>query len=422
VGPKLKKSLKWTAIVIFCLLLIPVTFFLLVYNGAFGKIYTGEELKNIRNHVSSEVFSSDEKLLGSYYLENRSNISTTNLPPFILSALIATEDARFYEHNGVDTRGLLRVFFKTLLLHEKNAGGGSTIAQQLVKNMLKRQDHGIFTMPVNKIKEAIHAVRFSKVYTQQEILALYLNTVSVGEDTYGFQNASRRFFNMPIDSLKIEEAAVLVGMLKSPTRFNPRMHPDYALGRRNVVLDNMAFRHYLSASKADSLKRRPLTLHYNRQGPAGTVAPYFVAQLEPMVNKILDSLRDPEGNKYNLYTDGLKIYSTLDCEMQKAALAGIKKHMEQLQVEFDKYCRLSDPIGPKSPLITAIIHNTPRFKDAIASGQKEAEIEKDFKVPQQTELFDWKGGHTALCSAIDSIRYCQKLLQTGFLAMDPFNG
>lgn len=419
---KWKKTGKWTALILGVLLLVPLIFFALVYWGAFGKVYTGAELKSFQNYEASEVYSADNRLLGSYYLENRSNLAYKNLPPFILGALVATEDARFYEHNGVDMRGLLRVFFKTLLLREKNAGGGSTIAQQLAKNLLKRQDHGIFTMPVNKIKEAIHAVRFHKVYSQQEILALYLNTVSVGEDTYGFQNAARRFYSTTCDSLKIEEAAVLVGMLKSPTRFNPRVHPDLAFGRRNVVLDNMAMRNYITPQTADSLKKIPLTIKYNRQGPAGTLAPYFVAQLEPLVNKLLDSVRDEKGNKYNLYTDGLKIHTTLDGEMQGYALKAVRKHMSQLQSEFDRLWGKTDPWGSQSSFLQTMVHNSPFYKSLEAAGVKEPFIKQALVEPKQTELFDWKGGHSTWCSAVDSIRYCQRLLQTGFLAMDPFTG
>jgi penicillin-binding protein 1A len=422
VSPRWKKILKWSGIVLLVLLLIPVTFFLLVYNGAFGKVYTGEELRKIQNYVASEVYSADNRLLGSYFIENRSDLTSKHLPPFILGALIATEDARFYEHNGVDTRGLLRVFFKTLLLREKNAGGGSTIAQQLAKNLLKRQDHGMFTMPVNKIKEAIHAVRFHKVYSQQEILALYLNTVSVGEDTYGFQSASRRFFSTTCDSLKIEEAAMLVGMLKSPTRFNPRTHPDLAFGRRNVVIDNMALRKYLTPEVADSLKKLPLTLKYNRAGSAGTLAPHFVAQLESTINKLLDGIKDKDGNKYNLYTDGLKIYTTLDAEMQTCALKAVHKHMKQLQTELDKLQGKTDPWGARSTLISGLTRNSSRYKSLQAEGMKESDIEQAMQVRHETELFDWEGGHTTYCSPVDSIRYCQRLLQTGFLAMDPWSG
>ncbi len=420
--PKLKKILLRTSLCVAILFFIPLCFFCLVYWGAFGKIYTGKELKSLQNYLASEVYSADKQLIGSYYWENRSNISSKHLPSYIVNALIATEDARFYEHNGVDTRGLMRVFFKTLLLREKNSGGGSTIAQQLAKNLLHREDHGMLSMPVNKIKEAIHAVRFNKVYLQQEILALYLNTVSVGEDTYGFENASVRFFNRRADSLRIEEAAVLVGMLKSPTRYNPRTHPELALGRRNVVIDNMHLHGYLSLTVADSLKKLPLLLHYFRKGPAGVVAPYFVSHIEPIVTGLLDSLRNPEGKPYNLYTDGLKIYTTLDSRLQLYAMKAVKMHMQMLQEQFEKYWAHAEPWGRDNTLITRGIKNSKRFKSLLAQGMNEAEILRAFKTPQETELFDWKGGHTSFCSAMDSVKYTEKILQAAFMAMNPNTG
>src|ERR1019366_3926610 len=215
------------------LCLLPVLLFILVYCGAFGKVYSKEELKNIQNYQATEVYSEDAKMIGNYYLENRSCVNFKHVPHFLIEELISTEDARFYEHNGVDFQGLLRVFFKTLLMGDKKSGGGSTIGQQLSKNLFKRKNHGILSMPVNKMKEAIHAMRLHEVYNQEEILVLYLNTVSMGEDTYGIKNSSMRFFSKPQDSLTIEEGAVLIGMLKSPTLYNPRLHPDIALKRRN---------------------------------------------------------------------------------------------------------------------------------------------------------------------------------------------
>ncbi len=421
-SPKLKKIIKWTLAGLLLLCLIPFTFFLFVYFGAFGKVYSGEELKNLQNYLASDVYSSDGKLIGSYYWENRSNTDYKHIPGYLVSALIATEDARFYEHNGVDTKGLLRVFFKTLLMREKNAGGGSTIAQQLAKNLLKRQDHGFLTMPVNKIKEAIHAVRFNKVYSQEEILALYLNTVSVGEDTYGIKNAALRFFNRPPDSLKIEECAVLVGMLKSPTHYNPRTHPENALARRNVVIDNMALHHYLRQPVADSLKKTPLKLDYRHSGAGEGPAPFFIGHLEQLLSPLLDSIKNPEGKKYSLYTDGLKVYTTLNSVMQSYATTSIKKHMRFLQTQFDGYWKKQEPWGKNTALVTTAMKNTSRYKALKEQGMNEPAIEKIFQTPVGMDLFDWDGGHTSVCSPMDSIKYCAKLLQTGFLALDPADG
>jgi penicillin-binding protein 1A len=394
----------------------------MVYKGAFGKVYTGKELRSIQSYVATDVYSADKKLLGKYYWENRSTIDYHHIPTFLVYALVATEDARFYEHNGVDTKGLFRVFFKTLLMQEKNAGGGSTIGQQLAKNLLKRQDHGWLTMPVNKVKEAIHAVRFSQVYSPEEILALYLNTVSLGEDTYGIKNASQRFFSTSYDSLRIEQAAVLIGMLKSPTRYNPRLHPDLAQLRRNVVIDNMAYRGYLRKPIADSLMKLPLIIHYNHSGTAEGVAPYFLAKVEVQANAILDTIKNKDGKKYNLYTDGLRIYTTLDHDLQSYALAAIKKHMGFLQSQFDKYWKHGNPWGSNTSLISNAIKNSPRFKSLTNSKLNESGIMQVFKTPVETEIFDWNGSHKVMISPLDSIKYYAKLLQSGFLAMDPHTG
>lgn len=183
--------------------ILPVALIFSVYFGLFGKLESKAELKNIQSYVASEVLSEEGKILGKYYWENRSTVAFEEIPPVVVEALIATEDARFYEHNGVDAIGLMRVFFKTLLMGDKSSGGGSTIGQQLAKNLFKRENHGVLSMPVNKIKEAIHAVRLNSVYSQDEILALYLNTVSVGEDTYGIKNATMRFYSKPLDSIRI---------------------------------------------------------------------------------------------------------------------------------------------------------------------------------------------------------------------------
>jgi penicillin-binding protein 1A len=421
-NPKIKRILKWTSISLLLLCIPFVLFFALVYYGYFGKLYTGKELRSIQSYLATDVYSSDKKLLGKYFLENRSAVDSKRIPVFLTNALIATEDSRFYDHNGVDTKGLFRVFFKTLLLREKNAGGGSTIGQQLAKNLLKRQDHGWLTMPVNKLKEAIHAVRFSQVYSPEEILALYLNTVSLGEDTYGIKNAAQRFYSTSADSLRIEEAAVLIGMLKSPTHYNPRLHPDNALARRNVVIDNMEKQNYLRKPVADSLKRLPLSIRYKHAGPAEGVAPYFLSHIEQLVLSLLDSIKNPEGKKYNLYTDGLKIYTTLDQTMQQYALAAMKKHMQSLQGQFDMYWKHADPWGRNTALLYTAMRNSKRYKRLVLQGYNETAIKQIFNTPQETELFDWTGGHKVFCSPFDSLKYAARQLQTGILAMDPYSG
>ena len=409
-------------IVLGMLCLLPILLFIMVYFGAYGKVYSKKELKNIQNYQATEVYSEDAKVLGKYYWENRSNVNLKNVPHFLIEELIATEDARFYEHNGVDFQGLLRVFFKTLLMGDKKSGGGSTISQQLSKNLFKRTRHGILTMPVNKIKEAIHALRIHQVYNQEEILVLYLNTVSMGEDTYGIKNSALRFFSKPPDSLSIEEGAVLIGMLKSPTIYNPRLHPKIALKRRNTVLNNMADRGYITEEKAESLKALPLKINYKNTGIYGEVAPYFLRHIEEMALAIVDSLKTPEGKEYNFYTDGLKITTTLNYQMQEYAMAAVKEHMKYLQGLFDKETKGRNPWKKNNKLISTTIKNSDRYKALVKAGAKDDKIKKVFKTPVEMEFFDWDGGHKTTLSPLDSVIQSMTILQTGFLAMEPNTG
>ncbi|HET6228345.1 MAG TPA: transglycosylase domain-containing protein [Bacteroidia bacterium] len=419
---RVKKIAKRCLWVLGGLCLLPIILLILVYFGAFGKLYSREELKNIQNYVASEVYTEDGKVLGKFYWENRSTTAYKNIPPFLIQALIATEDSRFYEHNGVDTKGLLRVFFKTLLLRDKKSGGGSTIGQQLSKNLFKRKNYGLLTMPVNKMKEAIHAVRFNSVYSQNEILALYLNTVSVGEDTYGIKNASMRFFNKSPESLKIEEGAILIGMLKSPTGYNPRLHPERALTRRNIVLGNMADQNYITKREADSLSKLPLVLNYKNTGMYGELAPYYLVQLEEMVTKILDKVKKPNGEKYNLYTDGLKITTPVNYQLQQHAVDGMKKNMASLQEIFNRYWKRSNPWGKKSNVISAAVKNSTRYKDLVEAKVKDEQIKKIFATPADMEVFDWKEDRKVSMSPLDSIKYYLRFLNTGVLAMEPNTG
>lgn len=422
VKERYKKIGKWCLWIFGTLCLLPILLFLLVYFGAFGKLQTEEELKNIQNYVASEVYTEDGKVLGKFYWENRSITEYKNIPPFLIQALIATEDARFYEHNGVDTKGLLRVFFKTLLLRDKKSGGGSTIGQQLSKNLFKRKNYGILSMPVNKIKEAIHAVRFHSVYSQNEILALYLNTVSVGEDTYGIKNAAMRFFSKSTEALTIEEGAVLIGMLKSPTGYNPRLHPEKALARRNVILLNMAEQNYITRHQADSLIKIPLELHYKNAGMYGDVAPYYLVRLEEMVTAILSKIKKPNGEKYNLYTDGLKITTPVNYQLQQHAVDAMKKNMANLQDIFNRYWRKSNPWGRNASVVATAVKSSKRYKELVEAKVKEEEIKRIFATPVDMEVFDWKGERKVTMSPLDSIKYYLRFLQNGFLAMEPSTG
>src|SRR5674476_146028 len=232
----MKKHWKIILIVALVVLALPVVFVASVYSGVFGHLQSKKELLSFKNATATVVLSSEGKLIGNIFSENRTNITYSQIPVNLINALIATEDSRFYEHKGIDTRSLFRVLFKSLLLNNQNSGGGSTISQQLAKNMFGRKNSGRLSLLLIKTKEAILAHRLEKTFSKEEILTLYLNTVSFGENIYGIGTASRRYFNKKTDNLTIEESAVLVGMLKANTFYNPRLHPENALARRNVVL------------------------------------------------------------------------------------------------------------------------------------------------------------------------------------------
>ena len=254
----LKKIAKYTFFVVLIGSLLISLFIALVYYGAFGSLYSVDDLKAFKNQTATLVLSEDGKIIGKFFAENRTNTTYEKIPQHLINALVATEDARYFEHTGVDSRSLLRVLFKTILLNDKSSGGGSTINQQLAKNMYGREKHGPLTMPVNKTKEVFLARRLEKIYTKEEILTLYLNTVPFGENVLGIEAASRRFFNKPIEKLKIEESAILIGMLKANTYYNPRLYPEHAVDRRNVVLTQMEKYDYLTTSVKDSLLKLPL--------------------------------------------------------------------------------------------------------------------------------------------------------------------
>ena len=271
----------WKAFLV--LFLLGSLFFILVFLGVLGPVPTKYQLQQINNPVASEVYSSDGKILGRYYIENRSNAAFDEISPNVINALIATEDARFYEHRGIDEIALARVFVKSILMQNRNSGGGSTISQQIAKNLFPRVEYGVFSMPVNKLRESIIAYRMERIYSKEEILALYLNTVPFAENVFGIEVASERFFSKAPVKLDVHEAAVLIGMLKANNYYNPRTHPERAKGRRDVVIGQMAKYEYLSAEEAEIYKAKPLGIKYRlisyNQGPA----PYFLEYLKPQL-------------------------------------------------------------------------------------------------------------------------------------------
>ncbi len=401
-----RRIFKYIASLTIFLILVFGIFVLSVYFGFFGKLHSTTELQAFKNQTASLVLSEHGELIGKYFSENRTNIKFEYLPKHLVDALIATEDARYFEHDGVDTKSLLRVIFKTILTNNKSSGGGSTINQQLVKNMYGRENHGFLTMPINKIKEAFLAYRLSKVYSKSEILTLYFNTVPFGENTLGIEAASRRFFNKSINNIKIDEAAILIGLLKANTYYNPRLYPKRALKRRNIVLSQMNKYSFISTKEKNRISKLPIKLNYENlelNGPAN----YFLAQIKKEVSKILDIVNKEKGTNYDINRDGLIIITTLNKTLQKNALHSFENHLSMMQEKmFKQYSK-----GYYKRVLDKLVNNKINKLNLI-----QVDIKK------KRELFSWKGYKSDSISIRDSLRYSMSLLHAGLIAVNPQNG
>lgn len=399
----------------------------LIYFGAFGKLPTQEVIRNIDQNIASEVYSADSVLLGKYFVENRLPSDMAEISPYIVDALVTTEDARFFEHGGIDMRSWLRVLFVTILQGDDSGGGGSTLSQQLAKNLFPRKDHGIFTVPVAKIKEIFIARRLEKMYDKNQLLALYLNKVPFGEKVYGIRMASKRFFNTNPKDIKVEEAAVLVGMLKATTYYNPRRFPDRAKERRNTVLGQMVKYEKLSSTAFDSLSQLPIELKYEYESHDEGLATYFREHLRLELESILEKNTKPDGSPYNIYTDGLKIYTTIDSRMQRFAEEAVREQMAQVQVSFNNHFKRSKKAIPwgSDQLLEQTKKASARYRYLKKAGLTEEVIDSIFSDTVSMEIFAWDGKgfeKDTLMSPLDSIKYHLTLLRTGFLAAEPQTG
>lgn len=330
----MKRSWKIIIISVAVFIFIPSFFIASVYGEVFGHIPTRKDLLNYKNASASIVLSVEGEPIGKFYTENRTNITYKQIPVHIVNALIATEDIRFFEHRGIDSKSLFRVIFKTILTNDKGSGGGSTLTQQLAKNMYGRKDYLILSLFVNKIRELIIARRIEKVFTKEEIITLYLNTVSFGENLFGIESASQRYFTKTTGKLNIEEGAVLIGLLKANTLFNPRLYPGNAVNRRNVVLRQMEKYGYLSKSVSDSLCNLPLKLTYSNYEITGP-ADYFLVKVRKEAVNILSKTVSQKGRVWNIEKDGLIITTTLSASLQKCANEAFSNHMPKMQKRLD---------------------------------------------------------------------------------------
>lgn len=395
---------------------------LLVYIGALGPLPSYAQIEEIQNNTATEIYGSDGALLGKYFKENRINANLEEIAPEVVNALVATEDARFFEHSGVDLRAWMRVFVKSILLSNESSGGGSTLSQQLAKNLFPRKDYWVLSMLINKMRETIIAKRLEKVYQKEELLNLYLNTVPFGENMYGIKVAGQRFFGKDPIHLQPQESALLVGMLKGNTLYNPNKNPERALQRRNVVLSQMVKYEYLAPSKADSLKNLPIELKYYREDNPHGLAAYFRETLRVDLEKILKEYKKADGSDYDLFTDGLKIYTTIDSRMQKHAEAAMAEHMEKLQVAFFSNWKKNKP-WEKEPFVQKVMKQSRRYQEMKAKGYSEKQMEEAFSTVQKMQVFSWdKGDQWREMSPLDSIKYTAAILHAGLLAVETNTG
>lgn len=402
--------------------LFGLIFFLSVLWGAFGELPSEAELTGIKNPLASEVYAADGELLGKYYIENRSYVPYNLISENIINALVATEDARYFQHKGFDTKSYIRVLFKTILMGNRSSGGGSTISQQLIKNLYGRENHGILSIPVTKIKEAIIAVRLEKQYSKRDVLALYLNTVSFGERAFGIGTATERFFSTTPKNIKLEEAATLIGMLKATTAYSPRRNPEKSKGRRDVVLGLMAKEGYITDAEKKAAQAKPMVLKYNRITQNDGLAPYFREYLKQELKEWCKTQTKADGTSYNLFTDGLKIYTTIDQKMQQYAEKAVNEHLAELQKIFDKQWKAPYPWTRSPSMLQDYIQRSERYKMHRRAGSSQLIIDRDFRKPREMEVFSWEGEVEKTMNAKDSILYYLPFLQAGFMAMDPING
>lgn len=396
--------------------------FLLVWSGLLGPLPSKEELVSIENPAASEVYSADSVLLGRYFIQERSNITYPEIPKHVTDALIATEDVRFYKHNGIDTRSLARVLVKSLLLQDESSGGGSTLTQQLAKNLYPRREYWFVSLFINKMREMIIASRIEKVYEKPAILTLYLNTIPFGDNTFGLEAAAQRFFSVHTKDLSIEQGAVLIGMLKATHSYNPRINPVQSLARRNVVLAQMEKYGILTAEKADSLQALPVVLNYNRITHHSGLASYFREFLRPELLEWCKRYNAENDAGLNLYTDGLKIYTTLDSRLQRYAEEAMARQMKATQARFDTHWKNRNPWEHYPQMIDEAIQKSDRYKNLKKQGLTESEIMTVMNKPVPMTVFTWDGEQERTLSPVDSIKYYLKFLNAGFLAMDPRNG
>ncbi|MEO6132410.1 MAG: transglycosylase domain-containing protein, partial [Saprospiraceae bacterium] len=418
-GRKRRKMFFFTLLGLGGIFFLFVFLFVLTWAGAFGSIPNKKTLLSIRQPEASKIYSVDGKLMGKYYTKNRNTLQFEQIPAEFMSSLIAVEDARFWTHHGIDFRSWMRVLVKRLILGQESAGGGSTLSQQLAKNLFPRKEYGTGSMLINKFREFIIASRLENAYSKEQLLTFYVNTVPFGENIYGLDAASDRFFSKTADTLAIEESAMLVGLLKATSYFNPRNFPERAVQRRNIVLHQMVVNGSIDSLMYDSLSKIPLKLSYQRNTDSEGIALYFRNQLRPMLLEWCKNHTKPDGEPYNLFVDGLKIYTTIDFGMQQYAEEAVKVHLSKLQIEFNKQFR--DFKEYEAPL-QDMKERSSRYDSMIKAGFSEKDINDTFNLKRHMKWWTWKGLRDTIGTPMDSLKHYLKMLQGSLVAINPKTG
>lgn len=401
-----------------------ILLFLLMLNwGWIGDMPDLDDIENPTASLASQVYAQDGTPMGKFYLEDRISVKYRDISPYLIQALVATEDKRFYDHYGIDGEGLLRA-----VAFLGSQGGASTISMQTAKNLFTNNwsTKNKLLRFIQKVKESIIAIKLERNFTKQEILTLYLNTVPFSDNLFGVSNASRTFFQKEPDRLSVEEAALLIGMINAPTKYNPNRNPKLALERRNLVISRMAGQKYISEDQANQIKEKPIVTNYRKLDENNGLGPYFRMTLGEYMKKWCKEHKKNNGDSYNLYKDGLKIYTTINPRMQLYAEEAVARHMAYLQREFNKQNNIKSGTIWKdfNNQLELAVKQTDRWRNAKKEDMEDAEIRKTFDEPLNMRVFAWNKNRfiDTIMTPMDSLKYHKQMLQTGFMAVDPFTG
>lgn len=401
----------------FVLLIVLINF------GLFGKMPSIEQLQNPSILQASEVYAEDGTLMGKYYMENgnRSIVKYRDISQHVIDALVSTEDKRFYDHSGIDFKGTSRA-----ILSLGSNGGGSTITQQLALALFNHRASNIGKRMIQKLQEWIIAIKLERNFTKEEILALYLNAVPFSDNVFGIRNASRTFFQKEPDRLTVEEAALLVGMINGPGIFNPRRNPKASLERRNLVINRMAENDKISPAEATKLKALPITLNYRKLDENTGYAPYFREVLKDEVRAALKGVTKPSGSSYNIYEDGLRIYTTINPRMQEYAEEAVALQLPLLQRNLNSQSNIKNGTVWKEHenILQAAMKQSDRWKNMEDDGLNDKEIKASFYKKVPMKVFAWNANREkdTVMTPYDSIKYHRQMIQSSFMVMDPVTG